>query len=811
MTDGLGRATQYSYDSFDRVVQTSWPDSHAITTQYAAQSTAALPVAINLQGKTGFSEQSYDGLERPLRTIVGGRTTSNTYQGVAPVPAQITDPKGGRSQRTYEPTLGYALTGRVTGDGTDAYQYDKQTGDVLQLDGSLAATNLTYYPSSLLSQETIQTTDGTRALQYTYSQAGKLQDYTDLNGQQHVILYDAYGRRREITVGTLKTTLSYDRADRVITSVAQDSSKSVTLTTNIGYDEFGRETQRTVSQGSTKLLQSTQSYDATGLVAARSRSDGNGTVIRQETFQYDSLSRLVDYQCQGTQPPVDEQGRSVRRQRFTLNGYDGFTQIQTTFADGSENTQAYTYSTQDPTQVIRITNTHPAEATEIQLEYDANGCLTRDEQGRKLVYNASRLLAAVYDSQGQLLAEYGYDAMDRLVRQKIPNEPDTQLSYRGDTLVAVTKGERQTSFGSDGGVYWGAIHKQGSNVNTELWASDAHHSVSTSLDTQKPEQVQDQSYTPYGYSAESSAIGFNGQWRDPVTGWYHLGLGQRVYNPTLKLFHQPDAWSPFTSGEISPYAYCLGDPINRADPDGHFSWRSFTQFAVALAIGVATAGAGLAVGLAASVAIGIVVNVTVGVVYDLATGTAPTIRSVAVDAAAGALGGALGSAASTGISSAWTTTRLADVGIEIGLALWFEIVVPDPFPKLSELIVPSSPAALSTATNAPTTATPTPGRIPDWPLEKLRQRGVAAAVKEQDQGTQTDSASLAVRTTSRETVTAENISLKSFEGGSFEGSQSTFRLSPEHRVSFTIDTQAAHVPAWDVTGSLLSANTRGFW
>lgn len=405
MKDSLGRFTQYTYDSFDRVIQTTWPDSHSITTQYATQSTAALPVTINLQGTTGFSKQSFNSLERLLRTTVSGRTTSNIYQGINPVTTQVTDSRGERSQHTYEPALDYALTGRVTSNSTNAYQYNKQTGDVLQLDGPLAAANLSYYPSSLLFQETIKTADGARTVQYIYSQAGKLQEYTDINRQQHVTQYDAYGRRQVISIRTLKTTLSYDKANRVITTVAQDSSTGVTLTTNIKYNEFGREIQRTIWNSTKKLSQYTQSYNATGLVTARKRSDGDGTVTRQETFQYNSLSRLVDYEYQGTQPPVDEKRRFLRRQQFTINSYNGFTQIQTSFMDGSENIQTYTYSTQDPTQLVRITNTHPDEATVIDLKYNTNGCLIKDEHDQILVYNTSHRLAAVYDDQNQLICK----------------------------------------------------------------------------------------------------------------------------------------------------------------------------------------------------------------------------------------------------------------------------------------------------------------------------------------------------------------------------------------------------------------------
>jgi len=69
-------------------------------------------------------------------------------------------------------------------------------------------------------------------------------------------------------------------------------------------------------------------------------------------------------------------------------------------------------------------------------------------------------------------------------------------------------------------------------------------------------------------------LGFNGERLDSVSSNYLLGNGYRAYNPQLKRFICPDSWSPFGQGGINPYAYCVGDPINRADPSGHMSWQS---------------------------------------------------------------------------------------------------------------------------------------------------------------------------------------------------------------------------------------------
>lgn len=82
-------------------------------------------------------------------------------------------------------------------------------------------------------------------------------------------------------------------------------------------------------------------------------------------------------------------------------------------------------------------------------------------------------------------------------------------------------------------------------------------------------------YSPYGYLPQQEAplTGFTGQPRDRVHGFYHLGNGHRVYQPTLMRFLSADHLSPFGNGGINAYAYCGGDPVNRIDASGR-SWMS---------------------------------------------------------------------------------------------------------------------------------------------------------------------------------------------------------------------------------------------
>jgi RHS repeat-associated protein len=98
-------------------------------------------------------------------------------------------------------------------------------------------------------------------------------------------------------------------------------------------------------------------------------------------------------------------------------------------------------------------------------------------------------------------------------------------------------------------------------------------------------------YSPYGHR-ESAALppglpGFNGEPPDPLTGHYLLGNGYRAFNPVLMRFNSPDNLSPFEGGGLNAYAYCLGDPINRADPTGHWGWLIGGLMAGALGAGVA--------------------------------------------------------------------------------------------------------------------------------------------------------------------------------------------------------------------------------
>ncbi|WP_437182131.1 RHS repeat-associated core domain-containing protein [Pseudomonas xanthosomatis] len=85
-------------------------------------------------------------------------------------------------------------------------------------------------------------------------------------------------------------------------------------------------------------------------------------------------------------------------------------------------------------------------------------------------------------------------------------------------------------------------------------------------------------YNAYGFDRATGEgrLGFNGEYRAATINSYVLGQGYRFYNTVLMRFNAPDSYSPFGEGGVNAYAYCMADPVNSVDRDGHMPIRSRT-------------------------------------------------------------------------------------------------------------------------------------------------------------------------------------------------------------------------------------------
>ncbi|WP_239499314.1 RHS repeat-associated core domain-containing protein [Pseudomonas putida] len=171
-----------------------------------------------------------------------------------------------------------------------------------------------------------------------------------------------------------------------------------------------------------------------------------------------------------------------------------------------------------------------------------------------------------------LLVKHQYDALNRLVASTLSAQATSQCFYLKDRLVTEIQGTEQRSIMQHDDQLLAQQQRQSGNVETRLLATDPQRSVLNVLDATRPHPL---AYTPYGHrplgNGLLSLLGFNGERQDPVTGWYLLGNGYRAFNPVLMRFNGPDNLSPFGKGGLNAYGYCVGDPVNRSDPNGHWS------------------------------------------------------------------------------------------------------------------------------------------------------------------------------------------------------------------------------------------------
>ena len=166
---------------------------------------------------------------------------------------------------------------------------------------------------------------------------------------------------------------------------------------------------------------------------------------------------------------------------------------------------------------------------------------------------------------------YRYDALDRLIGHTPSDEPQLQRFYCKNRMTTEIQDAMKYSIVQHGDLLLAQLSIQDNAVKASLLATDQQRTVTQSLNADHPPQPI--AYSPYGHRApengELSLLGFNGERPDPVTGHYLLGCGYRAFNPALMRFNSPDRLSPFGEGGLNPYTYCLGDPTNNSDPDGH--------------------------------------------------------------------------------------------------------------------------------------------------------------------------------------------------------------------------------------------------
>ena len=589
--DGLGRCltqtneagfqTCFSYDLLGRVVETVLPDGTSIKKKYSPQSAGDHPIEISANDYV-LGTRDYDGLLRVIRTTVGGRTEKKSYEGEFAQPSEQVTAAGEVLTFTLDPSLGGRVTERSGLNALSAtYRFDPGTAQPVQISSPVVQRRLEYTRSGKLQSQVWASSGGSFSTVTSRSLNGLLTGFTDVNGITSTYVYDNAARPVEIHQGPVVTTYTYGDQGDLLSLSLNDTISKRSLTTTLTHDEFGREVRRISEFGDGTRLEIHQAFSAGDKLQQRTLISGEAS--RTETFAYDNRGRLIRYDCEGTQAPIDAWGQRMTSQVFTYDYLDNLLTVCTGF-EGGENVCTFSYERADKTQLSSLTHSHPRyQPGQVNFDYDANGNLLNDEQGRSFRYDALSRLESV--TGAGVAAHYQFDGEDQLHAVARESGALTRLFYNGHELCNEVEGDLRRSLLQSHGMT--LAEQQDDEV--VLFATDGQGTV---LERVRPGRDSTLSHAPYGDRPPSSGLGslqgFQGERLDPSTGCYLLGRGYRAYNPRLMRFHTPDSWSPFDDGGINAYAYCLGDPVNLKDPTGHISTLGWVKIGVAAALAVAT-------------------------------------------------------------------------------------------------------------------------------------------------------------------------------------------------------------------------------
>ncbi|RGC79686.1 RHS repeat-associated core domain-containing protein [Hungatella hathewayi] len=291
-------------------------------------------------------------------------------------------------------------------------------------------------------------------------------------------------------------------------------------------------------------------------------------------YTYDSLGRLVktvttDHRKDDSKQTVtytyDKVGNRLAEDKGdtkTTYDYNGLDQVKTstTWKDGTvqENKQ-YVYDKNG--NEIGQTNGKTGEI--LYRTYDAENRLTEvsvNKDGKNAVVQQNR-----YNGDGQRI-------------QRVEGDQTTNYYYQ-DSVVSYTtdgKGEQtsQDLLGTDGNVI-GAQRYTGNDAAYYVYNKDVQGSTTNLV---KDDGKADVSYryedfgetTSVGENTSGNETCYTGGRYDETTGLYYLNA--RYYNPEDGRFLSEDTYRGETNEPDTQhlYAYCADNPINYADPSGHY-------------------------------------------------------------------------------------------------------------------------------------------------------------------------------------------------------------------------------------------------
>ena len=464
-------------------------------------------------------------------------------------------------------------------------------------------------------------------------------------------------------------------------------------------DPYKRLSAKLITVGSTTYDKGI-TYEKTRI--SNVRDVKNGSTFHNVSYTYDALGRITN-EVDSTDTSFnnhyeyDAFGRLIRENNKSLdktyvyeynesgNITAAKTYAYTTGAVSGSYTSSNSYS-YDTTQKDRLTAFNGKSIT-----YNSSGCpISYDDWTYSWSKGKFAGLSNFSSVKGRNNYTYTYDGYGRRVSKKYLFMKGTQsmatyitsanTTYTYDTSGRLINETTVTSYNnftsttteivylySDSGIV-GMVYTANGTSSTYYFDRNIKGDIIGIYDTSGT-KIVNYSYDAWGNCTISSSsnltiakanpIRYRGYYFDAESGFYFLNA--RYYNPAWRRFISPDDTAyldPDTPNGLNLYAYCNNDPVNYADPTGHFAVTA------GFLIGSILIGAALGAGMSGIMAYDegergsdLVWDIVGGAIFGAVIGA--TI----------ALGGAAGLAATGAKIAIGTTTTVLNVSIGTALGI----------------------------------------------------------------------------------------------------------------------------------------------
>ncbi|HDI3294080.1 TPA: RHS repeat protein [Vibrio cholerae] len=507
IADTEGRRTYFKYDDLDRPVEvTRHIDGQSIqeTMTYPSFTDADSVESVSINS-TRMGIRHYDGLLRVTEEVAANARRFFSYTGSFQLPSQQVTPAGDIIETAYNAPLMVPVSRRVQGEMAETllYNHDSVTGGLTSHINAICDHQFEYDSMGRIISETISLNNGdAKTANYTYSMAGRMLTRQDFIGNLTEWEYDEFLRPWRCSYkpsngNEIITTIFFDEFSRPCRYVSVEGGQETVVV--IDMSDIGLELARTISVNGENVYASMLTYNENQQVESRVIHDGSGETTEQ--YEYDDLSRLIAYRCNGAALPGDGYGNKIIEQLFTHDIYGNIVSCTSTFSSGQSNLSQFSYFPDNPVRLERVSNSHPSYPRETVFQYDDAGNVLNDELGLSYFYDAFGRLASV-NSTDNNSSLYAYDANGTLVSQTVDSQP-IYFYYHDTSLVNEVADNAEACYhhASPGLIKRTAMLGQ-TIQHQQLYCNSQGGVIATITDNGNEITCESHAYTPYGVKTD---------------------------------------------------------------------------------------------------------------------------------------------------------------------------------------------------------------------------------------------------------------------------------------------------------------------